>query len=124
MLINLKHREVEEARKVLNATYGTQLTYAEDYKKRFKNLLVIGDRSGVGESVSEQDTKQVVDTWIKSTGTGELSYNKKYGYYTCNKGMIINTASTVFNTNLLKIPADLLDLMDQMNSFVKMKSGR
>ena len=38
--------------------------------------------------------------------------------------MIINTSSTVFNTNLLKIPADLLDLMDQMNSFVKMKSGR
>lgn len=36
--------------------------------------------------------------------------------------MIINTSSTVFNTNLLKIPADLLDLMDQMNSFVKMKS--
>lgn len=24
----------------------------------------------------------------------------------------------------MKIPADLLDLMEQMNSFVKMKSGR
>lgn len=114
--------EIEEAKKVLNATYGTQLTYAEDYKKRFKNLLVIGDRSGVGEAVSEQDTKCVVDTWIKSTGEGGLKYNKEFGFYTCNKGTIINTASTVFNTNLLKIPADLSDLIDQMNSFVKMKS--
>jgi len=124
VLINLKHREIEEAKKVINATYGTQLLYAEDYKKRYPNLLVIGDRSGVGESVSEQDVKNVVDTWIKSTGQGELSYNRKYRYYTCNKGMIINTFSTVMNTNLLKIPADQTDLVDQMNSFIKMKSGR
>lgn len=45
MLINLKHRVVEEAKKVVNATYGTQLVYAEEYKKKYKNLLVIGDRS-------------------------------------------------------------------------------
>jgi hypothetical protein len=120
----LKHREIEEAKKVLNATYGTQLQYAKEYKKKYKNLLVIGDRSGVGEAVSEQDTDCVVDTWIKSTGQGELSYNKKYGYYTCSKGMIINTFATIMNINLFKIPADLSELVDQMNSFIKMKSGR
>lgn len=28
------------------------------------------------------------------------------------------------NSNILKIPADQTDLTDQMNTFVKMKSGR
>lgn len=124
VLINLKHREIEEAKKVLNATYGTQLQYARDYKKKYPNLLVIGDRSWVGEAVSEQDIDWVVDTWIKSTGAGELSYNRKYGFYTCNKWLIINTFATVMNTNLLKIPADQVDLVDQMNNFIKMKSWR
>jgi len=124
VLINLKTREIEEARLVINATYGTQLQYAKDYKKKYKNLLIIWDRSWVGESVSEQDLDVVVDTWIKSTGVWELSYNKKYWYYTCNKGLIINTFATVMNTNLLKISSDLVDLVNQMNSFVKIKSGR
>ena len=124
VLINLKHREIEQARKVINATYGTQLAHAKEYKKKYPNLLIIGDRSWVGESVSEQDTDAVVDTWIKSTGAWELSYNKKYGFYTCNKGLIITTFATVMNSNILKIPADQTDLTDQMNTFVKMKSGR
>lgn len=123
VLINLKHREIEEARKVLNATYGTQLMYAEEYKKKYKNLLVIGDRSGVGEAVSEQDVRFVVDTWIKSTGSGDLKFDRTYKYWTYNKGSIIGSAATAFNTNLLKIPSDLLDLIGQMNKFVKMKSG-
>ena len=40
-MINLKHREIEFARKVMNATYGTQLAYAEEYKKKHPNLIVI-----------------------------------------------------------------------------------
>lgn len=124
VLINLKHREIEHARKVLNATYGTQLAHAKEYKKKYPNLFIIWDRSGVGESVSEQDVEWVVDTWIKSTGVGELNYNKKYGYYTCNKGLIITTFATVMNSNILKIPADQTDLTDQMNTFIKLKSGR
>ena len=124
VLINLKHREIEEAKKVLNATYWTQLIYAEEYKKKYKNLFVIWDRSWVWESVSEQDTKWIVDTWIKSTGSWELSYNKKFWFWTCNKWKIITTMATILNINLLKINSDLNDLADQMNSFIKLKSLR
>lgn len=109
---------------MVNATYGTQLVYAEEYKKRYKNLLVIGDRSGVGEAVSEQDVKGVVDAWIKSTGQGGLNYNRTFKYYTCSKSAIITTMASVLNTNILKISSDLGDLVEQMNSFVKMKSDR
>jgi len=123
VLINLKHREIESATKVLNATYWTQLVYAEDYKKKYKNLLVIWDRSWVWESVSEQDVKWVVDARIKSTWQWELSYNKKYWYYNCRKWTIVTTMATVFNTNLLKINWDLNDLLEQMNNFIKLKSG-
>ena len=124
VLINLKTRKIEIADKVLNASYGTQLQYAKDFKGKYKNLLVIWDRTGVGEAVSEQDIEGVVDTWIKSTGAGELSYNKQFWFYTCNKGKIINTLATVLNSNLLKISSDLWDLVDQLNNFVKMKSAR
>jgi len=124
VLINLKHRELEEAKPVLNATYWTQLIYAEEYKKKYKNLLVIWDRSWVWEAVSEQDTKWVVDTWIKSTGKWELNYNSKYWYWSCSKWKIINIMATVFNTNLIKINWDQNELIDQMNNFVKLKSNR
>lgn len=124
VLINLKTRRVEIADKVLNASYGTQLQYAKEYKEKFKNLLVIWDRTWVGEAVSEQDIDGVVDCWIKSTGAWELSYNKQFWYYTCNKGKIINTLATVLNSNIIKISSDLWDLVDQLNNFVKMKSAR
>lgn len=124
VLINLKTRKVELADKVLNASYGTQLQYAKDFKEKYKHLLVIGDRTWVGEAVSEQDIDWVVDCWIKSTGAGELSYNRQFWFYTCNKGKIINTLATVLNSNLLKISSDLGDLIDQLNNFVKMKSAR
>ncbi len=124
VLINLKTRKVELADKVLNASYGTQLQYAKEFKEKYKHLLVIGDRTWVGEAVSEQDIDWVVDCWIKSTGAGELSYNRQFWFYTCNKGKIINTLATVLNSNLLKISSDLGDLIDQLNNFVKMKSAR
>ncbi len=124
VLINLKTRKIELADKVLNASYGTQLQYAKEFKEKYKHLLVIWDRTWVGEAVSEQDTEWVVDCWIKSTGAWELSYNKQFWFYTCNKGKIINTLATVLNSNLLKISSDLQDLIDQLNNFVKMKSAR
>lgn len=124
VMINLKTRKIEIADKVLNASYGTQLQYAKEFKEKYKNLLVIWDRTWVGEAVSEQDVDWVVDTWIKSTGAWELSLNKQFGFYTCNKWKIINTLATVLNSNLLKISSDLWDLIDQLNNFVKMKSAR
>ena len=124
VLINLRTRKIEIADKVLNASYGTQLQYAKEFKEKYKHLLVIWDRTWVGEAVSEQDVDWVVDCWIKSTGAGELSYNKQFWFYTCNKGKIINTLATVFNSNILKISSDLGDLIDQLNNFVKMKSAR
>ena len=124
VLINLKTRKVELADKVLNASYGTQLQYAKDFKEKYKHLLVIGDRTWVGEAVSEQDIEWVVDCWIKSTGAGELSYNRQFWFYTCNKGKIINTLATILNSNILKISSDLGELIDQLNNFVKMKSAR
>ncbi len=124
VMINLRMRKIEIADKVLNASYGTQLQYAKDFKDKYKNLLVIWDRTGVGEAVSEQDIHGVVDTWIKSTGAWELSFNKQFGFYTCNKGKIINTLATVLNSNILKISSDLGDLIDQLNNFIKMKSAR
>ncbi len=123
VLLNLKHMEVEEARIVSNARYGTQLEYAEEYKKRFKNMLIIGDRTGVGEAVSEQDVNGIVDCWLKSTGQWELSYNKTHHFWTCNKGKIITTTATAFNQRLFHIPNDLHDLIEQLKNFVKMKSG-
>lgn len=124
VLINLKHQEIEEVKIVVNSKYGTQLEYAKEYKKRFPNLLIIWDRTGVGEAVSEQDTEWIVDCWIKSTGAGELNYNRSHHYWTCNKGKIITTAATVLNNRLIKIPGDVVDLIEQLQNFVKMKSGR
>lgn len=124
VIINLKTRRIELADKVLNASYWTQLQYAKEFKDKYKNLLVMGDRTWVGEAVSEQDVEWVVDAWIKSTGSWELSFNKQFWFYTCNKGKIINTLATVLNSNLLKISSDLQDLIDQLNNFVKMKSSR
>jgi len=123
VLINLTHMEIEEARIVQNAKYGTQLEYAEDYKKRFKNVLIIGDRTWVGEAVSEQDVHWVVDTWIKSTGQWELTYNKTHGFYTCSKGKIITTTATVLWQRMFMIPNHLIDLIEQMRNFIKLKSG-
>ena len=40
-MINLKTRKIEIADKVLNASYGTQLQYAKEFKEKYKNLLVI-----------------------------------------------------------------------------------
>lgn len=122
VMINLKHREIEFARKVVNATYWTQLQYAEEYKEKYPNLLVIWDRSWVGESVAEQDIKWVVDTWIKSTWQWDLKFNKQFRYWTCPKSLIIEIMATVLNSNLIKIPWELNDLIEQMNDFVKMKS--
>lgn len=124
ILINLTHREIEEARPIYNATYGMQLQYAEEYKKKYKNIFIIWDRSWVWEAVSEQDTKWVVDCWIKSTWVWWLSYNKKYWYYTCSKWLIISTLSTIFNLWILKIPSSNELLIEQLNNFVKMKSWR
>jgi len=123
-LINLKHWTIESAIKVNNLTYWMQLEYAKDYKKKYKNLLVIWDRSWVWEAVSEQDTDFVVDAWIKSTWQWNLSFNKKYKYYTCSKSLIITTLATTFSTNLLKITNTNVDLIEQLNNFVKMKSWR
>lgn len=124
ILINLTHREIEESRPIYNATYGMQLQYAEEYKKRYKNIFVIWDRSWVWEAVSEQDTKWVVDCWIKSTWQWWLNYNKKMWYYTCSKWLIISTLATIFNLWILKIPWDNELLIEQLNNFVKMKSWR
>ena len=124
VLINLTHREIESAIPVLNATYWTQLDYAEDYKKRYKNLFIIWDRSWVWEAVSEQDIKWVVDAWIKSTWQGSLNYNRKNWYYTCNKWTIVTTLATVLNSNLIRIPSHNDALIEQLNNFVKMKSWR
>jgi len=123
ILINLTHREIESSIPIYNATYGTQLEYAEEYKKKYKNIFIIWDRSWVWEAVSEQDVKWVVDTWIKSTWTWWLSYNNKW-YYTCSKWLIITTAATIFNLWLIKIPAHNQLLIEQINNFVKMKSWR
>ena len=124
ILFNLTHREIEESMPVYNASYWTQLSYAKDYKKKYKNIFIIWDRSWVWESVSEQDTEWVVDCWIKSTGQWWLSYNKQLNYYTCSKWLIITTLATIFNLWIIKIPADNDLLIKQLNSFVKMKSWR
>lgn len=41
VLINLRTRKIEIADKVLNASYGTQLQYAKEFKEKYKHLLVI-----------------------------------------------------------------------------------
>jgi hypothetical protein len=122
-IINLNHLEVESSIKVNNLTYWKQLEYAEDYKKKYSNIYVIWDRSWVWEAVSEQDLKWVVDVWIKSTWTWELNFNKKYKYYTCNKWFIITTLAWLLNS-FLKIPMNNVDLIDQLNNFIKVKSWR
>jgi hypothetical protein len=124
VLINLTHREIEESRLVKNTSYWTQLEYAEEYKTKFKNLLIMWDRSWVWEAVAEQDTKTVVDAWIKSTGQWWLNYNKKYKYYTCSKWVIINNTATVLNNWIIKIPSIHSELLEQFNDFIKMKSWR
>jgi len=123
-LINIKHREVEESKKIKNMKYWDQLVLAWEYKKKFPNTIVIWDRSWVWEAVSEMDIKMVVDAWIKSTWTWDLNYNKKNWYYTCSKGKIINTLAWLFYKWILKIPADNIDLIEQLQNFVKMKSWR
>lgn len=123
-IINLKHRVIESSIIVNNLTYWMQLEYAKEYKKKFTNLLVIWDRSWVWEAVSEQDLTWVVDVWIKSTGTWELNFNKKYKFYTCNKWFIITTFASVLAQGIIKIPNNNTDLIDQMNNFIKMKSWR
>jgi hypothetical protein len=123
-LINLTHREIESSIKVSNATYWMQLDYARDYKNKYRNLIVVWDRSWVWEAVSEQDTDSIVDIWIKSTWVWELSFNKKYRYYTCNKWMIITTMATIISEWLVKIPNHNWDLIEQMTNFTKMKSWR
>lgn len=123
-LINLTNMEIESSIKVSNLTYWMQLQYAKEYKDKYSNLFVVWDRSWVWEAVSEQDTLWVVDVWIKSTGQWELNYNRKLNYYTANKWLIINSLATVFNSNLIKVPAHNVDLIDQLNNFVKMKSWR
>lgn len=124
ILFNLTHREIEESRPIYSATYWTQLQYAKEYKQKYKNIFIIWDRSWVWEAVSEQDTEWVVDVWIKSTWQWWLSYNKKNWYYTCSKWLIITTLSTIFNLWLIKIPSTNNLLLEQLNNFVKMKSGR
>lgn len=124
VLINLTHREIEESRLLKNATYWTQLEYAAEYKQKFKNILIIWDRSGVWEAVAEQDRKWVVDTWIKSTWQWWLSYNKKLRYYTCSKWVIINNTASVLNNWIIKIPSIHWELLEQFNDFIKMKSWR
>jgi hypothetical protein len=74
--------------------------------------------------VSEQDIDGVVDCWIKSTGSGDLNYNRSHHYWTCNKGKIITTAATILNQRLIKIPSDNVKLIEQLQNFIKMKSGR
>lgn len=124
VLINLTHMEIESATAVLNATYWTQLSYAEEYKNKYKNLIVIWDRSWVWEAVSEQDTKWVVDTWVKSTWQWWLTYNSKYNYYTCSKSTIITNFATVLNSNIIRIPNDSQELIEQLKNFIKVKSWR
>lgn len=124
VLINLKHMEIEESRKVLNATYGTQLQYAKEYKDKYRNILIIWDRTWVGEAVSEQDIEWVVDCWIKSTWAWELTYNKKNQFYTCSKWKIITIMATVLNSRILRIPTHNDWLLEQMKDFVKLKSWR
>lgn len=41
VMLNLKTRKIEIADKVLNASYGTQLQYAKEFKEKYKHLLVI-----------------------------------------------------------------------------------
>jgi hypothetical protein len=123
-MINLTHMEVESSIKVSNLTYWMQLTYAQEYKDKYPNLFVIWDRSWVWEAVSEQDTIWTVDVWIKSTWQWELNFNKKLNYYTANKWLIINTFASILNNNVIKIPNNNVDLIDQLNNFVKMKSWR
>lgn len=124
VLINLKHMEIEEALQVTNATYWTQLEYAKEYKQRFKNLLIIGDRSWVWEAVSEQDVEWVVDTWIKTAWQWDLNYNKKMRYYSASKWLVITNMATVFNNRILRIPNMNWALIEQMNNFIKLKSWR
>jgi hypothetical protein len=124
VLINLTHREIEESRLLKNASYWTQLEYAQEYKEKYKNILIIWDRSWVGEAVAEQDTTWIVDTWIKSTWQGWLNYNKKLKYYTCSKGVIINNTASVLNNWIIKIPSIHAELLEQFNDFIKMKSWR
>lgn len=123
-MINLTHMEIESSIKVSNLTYWMQLTYAQEYKDRYPNLFVIWDRSWVWEAVSEQDIIWTVDVWIKSTWQWELNFNKKLNYYTANKWLIINTFASILNNNVIKIPNNNVDLIDQLNNFVKMKSWR
>lgn len=124
VVINLTHREIEESRLLKNATYGTQLEYATEYKQKYKNILIIWDRSGVWEAVAEQDTKWTVDTWIKSTWQWWLNYHRKNRYYTCSKWVIINNTASVLNNWIIKIPSIHSELLEQFNDFIKMKSWR
>lgn len=124
VLINLTHREIESAIRVRNMSYWMQLIYAKEYKEKYKNLLIIGDRSWVGEAVSEMDTWGYVDAWIKSTWEWDLKYNKKLRYYTANKWYIITNLAGSFNNNLIKIPNHNNELIEQMRNFVKLKSWR
>lgn len=124
VLINLTHREIESAIRVRNMSYWMQLTYAKEYKEKYKNLLIIGDRSWVWEAVSEMDTGGYVDAWIKSTWEWDLKYNKKLRYYTANKWYIITNLSGSLSNNLIKIPNHNNDLIEQMRNFVKLKSWR
>lgn len=122
VIINLKTKCIEQANAYNNSTYSMQLENIKKLKSKYKNCLVIWDRSGVGEVVAEQDVNGVVDAWIKSTATGELKYNSQLRYWTASKWYIINTLALALETNLVSISDDCQELIKQLKDFIKMKS--
>lgn len=122
VIINLKTRTIERATAHNNSTYSMQLENVKQLKAKYKNSLVIWDRSGVGEVVAEQDTLWIVDSWIKSTATWDLKYNSQMRYWTASKWYIVNTLALAFETHLIQISDECSELIKQLKDFIKMKS--
>lgn len=122
VIINLKTRTIERATAHNNSTYSMQLENVKQLKAKYRNSLVIWDRSWVGEVVAEQDTLWIVDAWIKSTATWDLKYNSQMRYWTASKWYIVNTLALAFETHLINISDECSELIKQLKDFIKMKS--
>ena len=120
--INVTHSVIESAEKLVNASYKYQLQVMAEKKKKFKNVIIVADRSWAWEFLAEEDTEWIVDIWIKTTGQWEL--NENWNIFTIAKWKMVWYAETVFDKKMLSVFDDLTDLIYQFSKFIQLKSSR